>query len=68
MKRLLMLLFAWALTAWAAGPSLTVMEPWGAQRGTAVTLTLKGYDLTDDVRILTTLPGAVTELTAETPA
>ena len=67
MKRLLMLLFAWALTAWAAGPSLTVMEPWGAQRGTAVTLTLKGYDLTDDVRILTTLPGAVTELTAERP-
>ena len=68
MKRRLLILFsASALTAWAAGPSLTMMQPWGAQRGTAVRVTLTGYDLTDDVRILTNLPGALTELTAERP-
>ena len=65
--RLLTLFFACAVTGWSAGPSLTMMEPWGAQRGTAVTLTLKGYGLTDGVRVRTSLPGAVTELTSERP-
>jgi hypothetical protein len=44
-----------------------MIEPWGAQRGTAVTLTLKGYGLTDELRVLAALPGAVTELTSERP-
>ena len=61
------MLFSAALAASAAGPSLTAIEPWGAQRGTAVTLTLKGYGLTDDTKIITGIPGAVTELTAERP-
>lgn len=48
LRRLIASVFSVALAASAAGPSLTAIEPWGAQRGTAVTLTLKGYDLTDD--------------------
>jgi len=67
LRRLIASVFSVALAASAAGPSLTAIEPWGAQRGTAVTLTLKGYDLTDDVKILTSIPGAVTALTAERP-
>ena len=65
--RLFALWFVAALTASAAGPSLTQLEPWGARRGTAVTLTLKGYGLSDDVKIVTNLPGVVTELTSERP-
>ncbi len=67
LNRLIALCFSTALAASAAGPSLTAIEPWGAQRGTAVTLTLKGYDLTDDVKVITSIPGALTELTAERP-
>lgn len=67
LRRLFALCIGSTLAASAAGPSLTAIEPWGAQRGTAVTLTLKGYDLTDDVKILTSIPGTLTELTAERP-
>ena len=66
-RRLFTLWFVAALTASAAGPSLTQLEPWGARRGTAVTLALKGYGLSDDVKIVTNLPGVVTELTSDRP-
>ena len=66
-RRLLTWWFVAVAAATAAGPSLTQLEPWGARRGTAVTLTLKGYGLGDDVKIVTNLPGELTELTSERP-
>ena len=54
-------LFAPALTA--AAPELTKLEPRGAQRGTAVQLSLRGYGLTAETRLLTNVPGALTRLT-----
>ncbi len=47
----------------AAAPELTKLEPRGAQRGTAVQLSLRGYGLTAETRLLTNVPGALTRLT-----
>ena len=50
--------------AFGAAPMLEQLEPRGAQRGTAVKLTLIGTGLTSDTEILTTLPAGITHLTA----
>src|SRR5262245_55955341 len=47
----------------AAPPVLTMMEPWGGQRGKAVTITLNGTGLTEGSKIVTTLPAVFTPLT-----
>jgi hypothetical protein len=47
-----------------AAPKLTELEPRGAQRGKAITLTLIGTDLAEGARIISTLPAAFTPLTA----
>ena len=57
-------LFLFSLSAFAAAPVLEKLEPRGAQRGTAVKLTLIGAALTSDAEILTTLPAGITRLTA----
>ena len=66
-RRLLTWWLVAVAAATAAGPSLTRLEPWGARRGTAVTLTLEGYGLSGDLKIVTNLPGELTELTSERP-
>ena len=50
--------------AFGAAPMLEQLEPRGAQRGSAVKLTLSGTGLTSDAEILTTLPAGITHLTA----
>ena len=47
----------------ATAPELTKLEPRGAQQGTAVQLSLRGYSLTAETRLLSNVPGAVTKLT-----
>jgi hypothetical protein len=73
MRRLLkttlyFLALSWTLSftpsAFAAAPMLERLEPRGAQRGSAVKLTLTGTGLTYDAEILTTLPAGITHLTA----
>ena len=51
-------------SAFGAAPVLERLEPRGAQRGSAVKLTLSGIGLTSDAEILTTLPAGITHLTA----
>ena len=64
LKASLFLFPLFALSAFAAAPVLEKLEPRGAQRGTAVKLTLIGAALTSDTEILTTLPAGITHLTA----
>ncbi|MBL8228451.1 MAG: hypothetical protein JNL98_08240 [Bryobacterales bacterium] len=52
-----------ASSIYAAPPVLTMMEPWGAQRGKAVTLTLAGSGLMEGAKIVSTLPAVFTPLT-----
>jgi hypothetical protein len=47
----------------AAGPELTNLNPPGGQRGTAIKLTLQGYGLTGETKILSNMPGSFTRLT-----
>ena len=47
----------------ASAPELMRIEPRGAERGKAVQLSLRGYGLTADARLLTSVPGALTKLT-----
>jgi hypothetical protein len=65
MKRMELLFVA--AVAWAAPPVLSSIEPWGAQRGKAVTLTLRGQYLSEGAKVVSTLPATFTPLTAETP-
>lgn len=51
--------------ALAAGPTLTRLDPPGAQRGKAITLTLAGSELGEDATVLTTLPAAFTPLVSK---
>ena len=51
-------------TALAAGPVLTELRPRGAQQGKTFTLTLIGRELPAGSKIVTTLPGIFTPLTA----
>lgn len=46
----------------AAPPVLTMLEPWGAQRGKAVTLNITGTGLLEGARIVSTLPAVFTPL------
>ncbi len=46
----------------SAPPMIERLEPWGAQRGSAVRLTLVGQALDATVQLETTLPAAVTRL------
>ncbi len=59
--KLLSVLLPVALSA--APPVLNKLEPWGAQRGKAVTLTIAGQALTEGAKVITTLPGTFTPLT-----
>lgn len=54
-----------AASAQAASPALSALEPWGAQRGKAVTVTLIGTGLTQDLKVLSTLPVTFTPLTPD---
>ncbi|MFN7938159.1 MAG: PPC domain-containing protein [Bryobacteraceae bacterium] len=54
-----------ASLASAAPPVLTSLEPWGAQRGKALTLTLKGQYLPEGAKIVSTLPAVFTPLASE---
>lgn len=56
---------AFPSVALAAEPALQQIQPHGGQRGAALTLTLRGYGLTEDTKILTAIPGALTRLTPE---
>ena len=47
----------------AAPPSLTELEPRGAQRGKSFTLTLAGKNLSEGAQVLTTMPATFTPLT-----
>ena len=48
--------------AWAGAPALRDLEPHGAQRGRAITLTLKGTDLAEGAVIHSTLPASFAPL------
>jgi hypothetical protein len=63
--RLLLLLLP--ISIWAAPPTITALQPRGAQKGRPFTLTLAGRDLVDVVRIHSTLPAEFTPLTPEKP-
>jgi hypothetical protein len=52
-----------ARAACAATPTLTELQPRGAQQGRTFTLALLGRELLDGSRIITTLPAVVTPLT-----
>lgn len=58
-----LLLGALAPSALGAGPTLKRLDPPGAQRGTAFTLTLVGSRL-QEAEIVSNLPGTITPLTA----
>ncbi len=58
-----------AALAWAAGPPVvTDLQPRGAKKGRPFTLTLVGRELTDVLRIHSTMPATFTPLSPETPA
>lgn len=65
MIRNLLALLCLSGSAFAAEPVLQQIHPHGGQRGTAVALTLRGYSLTEDTKVLTSIPGALTRLTPE---
>ena len=48
----------------AAAPVLTALQPRGTQRGKTLTLTLAGRNLSEGARVITSLPAAITPLTA----
>ena len=50
--------------ALAAAPVLTALQPRGVQKGKTVTLTLVGRNLSEGARVITSLPAAITPLTA----
>ena len=51
-----------------ADPTLTRVDPPGAQRGTAVRLVLNGNGLGGEIQIRSGIPGSMTELSADGPA
>lgn len=65
MIRNLLALLCLSGSAFAAEPVLQQIHPHGGQRGSALALTLRGYGLTEDTKILTSIPGALTRLTPE---
>ena len=52
------------LTAFAAGPELTRLDPPGGRRGAALKVTLEGYGLDDEAKVRSRLPGSFTALTS----
>lgn len=64
----LALLAAWvAAVSLPAAPTIESVDPPGAQRGSAVKLTLQGNGLGGKIKIHSEIPGALTELSAEGP-
>ena len=55
-------------SALRAEPTLTRVDPPGAQRGTAVRLVLNGNGLGDKIQVRSGIPGSMTELSADGPA
>ena len=53
-------LLACSLSAFAAPPVLTELQPRGAEHGHSFTLTITGRDLLADARVVSTLPAAFT--------
>ena len=51
-----MLLFAVAVTLAAAPPTITELQPRGAQKGRPFLLTIAGTNLTDGPAVLSSLP------------
>ena len=54
--------------AFAAAPVITELQPRGAERGHAFTLTILGRDLPADARIFSTLPASFTLVKVDAPA
>ncbi len=63
----LSLVFFSAAMAWALPPTVTDLKPRGAQKGRPFKLTLVGRDLTEVIRIHSTLPASFTALSPEEP-
>jgi hypothetical protein len=53
---------------YAAAPVITELQPRGAERGHAFTLTVTGRDLPSDAKIFSTLPASFTLVKSDTPA
>jgi hypothetical protein len=53
-------LLALSVSAFAAPPVLTDLQPRGVERGRSFTLTITGRDLVPDARVVSTLPAAFT--------
>jgi hypothetical protein len=66
-ERLLGILLLSQLT-YAAAPVITELQPRGAERGHAFTLTVNGRDLPSDAKIFSTLPASFTLVKSDTPA
>lgn len=62
MRRYALLLAA--ATMWAGPPVLTELEPRGAERGRAFTLTIKGRDIPAGARVWSTMPATFTPVVA----
>lgn len=54
--------------AFAGAPVITELQPRGAERGHAFTLTVNGRDLPSDAKIFSTLPASFTLVKSDTPA
>ena len=50
------------LTAFAAGPELTRLDPPGGRRGSALKIIVEGYGLNSEAKVHSTLPGSFTAL------
>ncbi|MEJ7607261.1 MAG: hypothetical protein WKF37_13600 [Bryobacteraceae bacterium] len=61
------LVFAMAATLYAAAPMITELEPRGAERGKAITLTIAGRDIPEGARISSTLSASFTPLVSSKP-
>ncbi len=63
------MLFVLGAAAWAAGPpTVNELQPRGAQKGRPFTLTLVGRELSDVLRIHSTMPATFTPMSPEMPA
>ena len=62
-----MLLFAIAITLAAAPPTITELQPRGAQKGRPFLLTIAGTNLTEGPAVLSSLPANFTAVSSEKP-
>ena len=60
-----LLLLAWSALAQTAPPTLQMIAPTGAQRGTTVTVTIEGTNIADPARVIFSEPGITARITAQ---